>query len=345
MLIRPGVLAGVWLVLMVYGSLLPFDLQPARFFAEHGGVGPGVVAWLSGPGWVQATGETTALGFSLSMVDLTVNLVLYVPLGVMLRIAMRRRGLGTMMQIVFASGVVAALGWLMESTQAWSATRVASLADFVANVGMGMLAVLLAPWLWSAAMRAMFWLYCRCAWPLHALRVRLRFLRRSPRVMLATVLLTAGLLTVWYATLAAQTFSVTASAQPNGQITLPFERHFASSYDVAAMILGRSLLVYASLGCLLSLTMLRSRAKVSLRRVVIAVLLVALGVELYRALVGGAFRTDLTEPIIAVAAALLIGVTTYLFAHAVRRANRRRHQADYAGPDRRRVGHHYPDHA
>ncbi|XAM00406.1 hypothetical protein OT109_03255 [Phycisphaeraceae bacterium D3-23] len=343
-LARPGVLAAVWLVLMVYGSLLPFDLQPARFFAEHGGLWRGLFAWLSGPGWVTPAGETTALGFSLSTVDLVVNLVLYVPLGVMLRIAMRRRGFGAGTQIVLGSGVVAALGWLMECTQVWSPTRVASLADFVANVSMGIFAVVIAPWLWACAMRVMFGVYCRCAWPLHGLRVQLRFLRRSPGAMLAVVLLTAALLTGWYATQAVHAFAGPMPTQANNEVALPFERHFAASYDSAALLLGRSLLVYAALGCLLSLSMLRSRAKLSLKRAVVAVLLAALGVELYRARVGETYRADITEPIIALAAALLIGITTYLFAHAIRRANRRHTQADFAGPERRRVRHNYADH-
>ncbi|MFI4862387.1 MAG: hypothetical protein ACIAXF_17110 [Phycisphaerales bacterium JB063] len=341
MLARPGLLSVIWAVLMVYGSLLPFDLYPARFFAEHGGFWPGLAVWLSGPGWVQATGETTPLGFSLSAVDLIVNLVLYIPLGVLLRITLRRRGLGNTAQVLLAGGALAALGWLMESTQAWSPTRVASLADFVANVGMGLCAVLVAPWLWGGMIRLIFWGYCRCAWPIHLLRVRMRFVRRSPGVMLALVLLTAALLTGWYATQAARAFASPASAQASGEVALPFERHFDSSYDTAALLLGRSLLVYAAVGCLLSLSMLRSQARPTLRRVVLGVLLVALLVELYRSSVGVSYRADITEPIIAIAAALLMAITTYLFAHAIRRANRRHTQAEFPGPDRRRVRYSY----
>lgn len=159
--------------------------------------------------------------------------------------------------------------------------------------------------------------------------------------MLGLVLLNAALLTAWYATQAANAWAP-AAASAQGDVALPFERHFATSYDTAALLLGRSLLVYAALGCLLALSMLRGRVKPALRWVVVGVLLVSLLVELYRSrsTVGG-FRADITEPLIALGAALLMGITTYLFAHAIRRANRRQQQVAYDGPERRRVRYAY----
>lgn len=336
----------MWVLLLVYGSLLPFDLEPARFFEESGGVRAGLVGWLSGPGWVGAAdyGGPTAMGFSQSSVDLAVNLVLYVPLGLLLRIALRRRGWHWTLQIACASLGVFALSWMMECTQAWSASRVASLWDVLSNVGMGVAGVLLGSALWSAVRHALFWLYCRLAWPVHALHIRLRYLRRSAMVLMTLVLVNTALLTAWYITQAARVFGGPAEAQAD--VAMPFERHFAYSYDTAAVLMGRSLLIYAAVGCLLSLSMLRSRAKRPLFWVVTGVFGVALGVEFYRYTSrGGAFRADITEPLIAVSAALLIGITAYLFAHAIRRANRRQRQSAFDGPDRRRVRYEYVDEA
>jgi len=325
---RPGVLAFVWVTLLAYGSLLPFDLALSALFA-HPAEG------------FRSLGLSAS--HSLSHVDLVTNLLLYVPLGVMLRIALRRRGLHPAAQIALGVLAVLLLSGGMEYLQAYSPSRVASLADVLANVGMGVVAVVFAPWLWAVTRRFMFWAYCRLSWPIHMLRVRMRFARRSPQAMLALVLLNATLLTTWYATQAANAWGpATASAQ--GDVALPFERHFATSYDTAALLLGRSLLVYAALGCLLSLSMLRGRAKPALRWVVVGVLLVSLGIELYRSRsTAGGFRADITEPLIALGAALLMGITTYLFAHAIRRSNRRRVQADYDGPERRRVRYAYSD--
>ena len=87
-------MACVWLVLIAYGTLVPFDFEPIKL----GGVG-GFFAWLfalmTSPTWITSgANDVSSLGTPNWINDLVVNCALYGPLGALLRIDGWQRGKG-----------------------------------------------------------------------------------------------------------------------------------------------------------------------------------------------------------------------------------------------------------
>ena len=330
-LVHPLTLAALWAVVIVYGSLVPFDLDTTQAIQDAGGFTKAALNALASPRRVVVQGESS-LGISASLSDLLTNLALYVPLAVTLRLALRRRGWPWAIQIILVAMFVGAMSWAMESLQSLSPSRVPSLNDVVSNTAAAVLAAVFAPFSWQCGKRLIFWLYCKTAVLRYDAWQGLGRIKRQPVTMFGLVLVNAALLTAWYLSRVSEAH---AAGSTGTAIAVPFESHFGRSYDVAAVLLGRSLIVYAALGCMLSVTMMRRAVRGRVFMVVLGVGLLSLIAEAYKAVTHNA-RPDITEPLIAVGAAILMGVTLYFFAHAVRCANRRHLQVPFEGGNRRR---------
>ncbi|MCC6681824.1 MAG: VanZ family protein [Phycisphaeraceae bacterium] len=305
--LRAGVLAGAWALLVAYGSLIPFDfhLHEWRF-------------------------ENLALGGQMSappLDDVLLNLALYVPLGVLLRLSWKR-------WTCAAAGVIA-LSFALESVQSLSPQRVSSWQDFAANAGPGVVAAALTPWLIAGFRVTVFATYRRIAQPIAAVWSWLHRQRRRPTMMLAMVAVNVLLIGAWSSTLA-------APVRPSAQTAinwLPFGEHFARSYDKAIGLAGESLLAYCVLGMLGGAVLMRRSQRWPLLWLTLGVTVVVGGLEMLRRMTGRD-QADITEPLLAVVAVGMVFATAWLFVHAVRCSCRRKVAVPVAH-DRRRRPHDY----
>lgn len=326
---HPAVLAAAWWAALVYGSLLPWRFDVSGFVSASGGWNNALFAAFTAPHWLPPETGVSSLGVSHWVSDLAVNVALYLPLGILLRFAARPIDRKPVVQAMAAMLAVIATSWLIECTQVLMPGRVASLNDVAANVGAGVVGVLIARPLVACLRAAVFGLYRRCAHPLWAVRDRLASWKRRPAVLYGVVAVNALLLWAW----------VGASGIAGEGWRLPFASHFERSYDVAAWWLGRSLLVYCLIGALLSLMLVRDGARRGLGAVVLLSAGLAGVAQLVTAATGEA-ALDITEPLLATAAVGLVFVTLFLLIHAVRCSCRRREQMP-VDHDRRRRAHDY----
>ncbi len=325
---RPGVLALLVAIALLYGSLIPFD-----FTVGSGGASS--ADWLRAlttPRWVDAPGHSS-LGVPYAVSDTALNVLLYLPLGMTLRMALRRRGDARVLQVGAAVLAGLVLSWTIESLQGLMPARVASLNDVVANSVGALLGALAATLLWGWYKRLAFACFCRLAGVID----RLRAWRDRPVLVILLALFNAGVIGLWYASELGRAGIVDSRGG-----ALPFEQAFELPYDLGALVLGQALLAYAGIGCLLMLLTYTGARRLAMNWVVLGVVSIAFAAELSRAATNDAVP-DITGPLLALAAGALMSVTVYTFSHAVRRANRRRHEQDYDGPDRRRRPHEYAE--
>jgi len=324
---NPRVLAGVCLLLITYGSLLPFDLH----------LPSGAEGWrlaLASPQWVEADGPTSSLGLSASVSDLLINLLLYVPLGVLLRFSIPGKlRLGVIGAAIATLGVFA-VSWGLESLQSLTPSRVASLNDVIANVATGGLAACLCLWLWARFRAMAFQLYCWTVPLRHLARRAFDAMQTRAWLAYAFVGLNGLLIGGWYLLQLGQYQHETDDE------ALPFVSAFELPYDTAAVVLGRTMLVYVGLGTLVLLAMVSRRERVRLGWIVVVVVGLSVAAEAHRAATHNA-RPDITGPILAATAATLMALTLYCFSLAVRKANRRHQPHPYNGPERRRIDYDY----
>ncbi|MEE9212404.1 MAG: VanZ family protein [Phycisphaeraceae bacterium] len=331
---RSGPLVGVWVVLLAYGALVPFRLQLPETF---GGV-TGVLGWLwsvlISPRWVDAgSSGWSSNGINLSVVDVATNVALYVPLGIGLRLALAGRWRWPA-QVGVATIAAAAVSWLLECIQSLMPDRVASLNDWLFNVLGGFAGALAAVWMYHLARRTVFALYCHYSYSLYVIRIFLQRQRHRPLIMLLVAVLSVALVVYWYADATAP--------KPGGRHAvnwLPFTQQFARSYDVAALQIGRMLVVYCLVAMLLSLQFLRIRQRRGLGWVVLVVAVLAAVREVIQ-FTSDDGLADVTGPIIAVMAVGFTLTTSFLLVHAVRCSGRRKRQMPVA-VDRRRVPYKY----
>ncbi len=305
--LRAGVLAGAWALLVAYGSLIPFDfhLHEWRFenLALSGQIGTPPLA------------------------DVLVNLALYVPLGMLLRMSWKRW--------TYAAAGVIALSFALESVQSLSPQRVASWQDFAANAGPGVIAAALTPWLVAGFRVTVFAVYRHIAQPIAGLWDWLQRQRRRPAMMLAMVAVNVLLIGAWSSTLA-------APVRPSAKTAinwLPFGEHFARSYDKAIGFAGESLLAYCVLGMLGGVVLMRRSQRRPLLWLTLGVTVMVGALELIRR-VTGRDQADITEPLLAMAAVGMVFATAWLFVHAVRCSCRRKLAVPVAH-DRRKRPHDY----
>jgi len=297
----PEVAALLWAGLVAYGSLMPFDFDPSRF-------GAGIFALSAERSPVE---------------DVALNLALYVPLGVLLRLAWERWWLAAL--------GVAALSYAMECAQGLSPTRVGAWQDVVSNAAPGVVAAIVTPWCVAWFRRAAFACYTRGV----LFDRTIRWARSRPWLMLVVVAANLVLFALWWS-------AHVSPVRPSDSLAtnwMPFGDHFARSYDTAALFLGRSLVVYCVLGMLLSIAMMRKTQRRPLMWVALVTAALVGVVEVVRR-TAGRDHADVTEPIVAVIAVLLVFTSAWLFIHAVRCSCRRR-KAVPVEHDRRRRRHDY----
>ena len=318
---------------LVYGSLLPWGIDLTGHVAKSGGIGPGIMAWLTSPRWVPAVTDVSSYGIPVWLSDLVLNLLLYGPLGVLLRLTASRITGKQSSQIVSAIAAVVLLSWLIESTQSLIPGRYASVQDVLNNSFGGAVGVLLGHrinrlWRWLA-----FVLYRRTAGPRRRVSQYLSQQKRRPVVMFTVLLMNVGFIGLWY-------WLTRRSTTGDDTGLLPFMGYFARSYDVAAVLLGRSVVVYCLLGGLLMVMMMRGRTRAALSWVVLTVALMAGSVEMLKLLSGDRASADVTEPLLALMAGGFVLTLGFMLMHACRCSCRRKEQLPVA-IDRRRQTHDY----
>ncbi|MEM1209762.1 MAG: hypothetical protein AAGI54_10890 [Planctomycetota bacterium] len=349
----PTVLAAAWGALLIWGSLLPMQFDGPAYAREHGGAWPAIAAALQTPAQQTGWSRTDA-------VDIAVNALLYLPLGLLLREAMRdrRRRLGRAgdrrdpgspgrppvwetgwaWHVAIGMVVVAALSWALESTQAVAPMRVPALSDWLLNAVPGALAVAFGPLIVDRGRRLAFWAYTRSATIWHRALDRIKASRARPKqARIASIL--AALVTVFgvYAWLA--DWGLPGSHTVNA---VPFARHFRLAYDDGATLLLAATLVYAVAATWLALPRLHNGLRSRLHVLAGEAIALAIGVEALGWLIGRT-RPDLTEPILALMGVALAALAYALTVAAVRFSCRRESDDDdYAGPERRRRRHAYP---
>lgn len=328
---QPAVMACFVIAAVVYGSLIPFEFAWGKAVEQAGGVWAAVFAALTSPSWVAAAPGESAYGISSSVSDWAMNLALYVPLGLTVRMALRLRFRHWPIELAGTLLIALALSWGVESLQGLMPARVASLNDVLANGISAMIGALVAPWLWLRYKRLSFWAYCKLAGVIE----RLRGLRERPAVVMLIALGNALAIGAWYALEVRRTMG-----EGDGGSALPFERAFNLPYDMGAVLLGQALLVYAGIGCLLLLLTYTGARRLAMNWVVLGVVLLAFVAELSRAVTQGA-APDITGPLLALAAGAVMTVTVYTFVYAVKRSNRRHEAVGYDGPERRHRPHDY----
>lgn len=328
----PALAAG-WALLLIYGTLLPFDLDLAAWLARHDTAAEAVVAGMTSPRWIAYDGRASDLGVTVAVSDLITNLALYFPLGVLLRFAAQRCVNRVLPQVALAAVAIAALSWSLECLQALSPSRYPSINDWLANTGAGLIGVVVAVRLRVAVWRLLFWLHRRSSrFTLPAIDALRRCRDRRP--LLAGAVAGAAVLAAVYAG-----WVLGTSASSGGVQWLPFRSVFARPYDVAAMHLLRSGVVYAGVAVLIALPLARRRAERALVRLAAAAAAVAVGIEAVRAAVFGA-ALDVTEPVLAATVAVAVLMAALLAVDGVRKSCRRR-KAQPVEVERRRRRHDY----
>lgn len=328
---RPGVLAGVVVAVLIYGSLIPFDFAWSNAVAQSGGALPAILDALSSPRWIAAEQGESSLGLSFAMSDLLMNLALYLPLGVTVRMALRARWRRWPIELLGTVAIAFILSWSVESLQGLMPTRVASRNDVLANTAAATLAALIAPSVWGLYKRAAFWGYCRLASVLHALRT----LAQRPGVAILIAVINAVVIGLWYISELQK-----AGIGDQSALALPFERAFHLPYDMGVLMLGEALLAYAGIGCLLLLLTYTGVHRAAMGWVVLGVVVLAFAAEVSRAATHNT-APDITGPLLALSAAAIMAVTMYTLSFAVKRSNRRHEVQTFDGPDRRRAPHDY----
>ncbi|MEM6333877.1 MAG: VanZ family protein [Planctomycetota bacterium] len=336
----PAVLAVVWGAVVAWGSLLPRRFAGPGFVAEHGGVWQAVWAALSTPALRGGWDRTDAS-------DVVMNVVLYVPLGLLLRMALRGRrrgeaGLevslrawepGWAWHAALAAGVVAGMSWVLESTQALAPGRVGSTSDWLLNAGPGALAAVVGPAALVGLRRVAFYGYTRSSGVWHALKAQLRLWQMRP-VRLETVSIVAAMAAV----LGVYAWVADGGLPGQGRVAwMPFERHFAIDYVSGGRRVAAAVLVYAVAAACLGLPLLGRGLRRRMGRVIVGVLALAGLVEV----VGWAMRgslPDVTEGCLALMGVAAGGIAYAAGVAAVRWSCRRRGADDgaYEGPERRR---------
>ncbi len=324
-------MAGVVIVVLIYGSLIPFDFNWSQAVDQQGGVLSALLHTAASPQWVVAVPGKSSTDLSFATSDLLMNLLLYLPLGVTLRMAIRAWRRSMPFEVLGSLAIAFMLSWTVESLQSLLPMRVASLNDVLANTGAALFAALIAPGVWRLYRSSAFWVYCRLA----GLILRLKHLAQRPGIAIALAVINAVVIGVWYLGELQK-----AGIGNQTSLALPFERVFALPYDMGVLMLGEALLAYAGIGCLLLLLTYTGVHRIAMGWVVLGVVLLALIAEMSRAATNNT-APDITGPLVALSAAAIMSVTIYTFSYAVKRSNRRSQPESFEGPDRRRAPHDY----
>lgn len=316
-------LAGAWLAFIVYGSLMPFDFD-APWPADAGPVSL-VIYWVylaaTGPRWwdhatlnlMNNLGESSILG------DYLTNVMLYFPVGVLLRLRMRELRRAWWRQILEPALMVLLVCWAVECTQGMVASRLASYNDIVANASGGLIGALLGAWGDRTLRGMMFWCYCRVSHVAHDIGAFVDRQREKPVMLVVVTLVNVVFFLVWWKLHLED--GKAAGARPINW--MPFKDQFSYPYEVAVAHLGRSMILYVVVAMLLSLQFLSMRRRKGVGVMVLVVALLAALHEVLRAMTAGR-RADITEPLVATIAVVGVVYLAYLSVNSVRLCCRRR---------------------
>ncbi len=313
----------VWAVLVVYGTLVPFEfISFEESIKQSGNMASWLIGVFTAPQWFHFdNNDVSSLGTPNWVNDLWINIVLYSPLGLFLRLDAAKRGKRWAGQMLYALGSILLLSWVLECTQGLMEGRVGSLNDIVTNCIGGLAGAMFAIGLCSLSKKAVFKAYCKLSYVLYHLKEFLIRQRRKPVFMFLVVASNVILVLYWYVVASA------AEAPGRSQLVnwLPFTEQFKRSYDVAAVQIGRSLVVYCLFSMILSLQFMRAHHRKGLGWIVLIVAVLAVAREVIEFKMAG-ISADITEPIIGVMAVGFIITTACLLVHAVRCSCRRKKQ-------------------
>ena len=330
-------LAWLSVCLIVYGSLVPFEFKlPHVPESIHGKILL-FLHIISSPRWVEASStQFSSLGLSGNCSDTLVNLFLYVPAAVFLRLDLRRRNLYAGEEIIAVMLLLGCVSWILECTQSLEATRSASLRDVILNTGGAAVAAIVAPTARDISRRIVFKLYCKISILVIDTTALVQKLRARAGVSIAALVgVNTVVLALWaVAVLYAQTTGKTGKFH-----AVPFLAHFHKSYDEAFMLMARSMVIYAIMAVPVALLWASVRTTQGWLRVMLATAAMAGGLQAIRATVGGR-SSDITEPILALVAAGTLLLGSHL-AHRAVRACCRRKQSVPVAVERRRRDHRY----
>lgn len=198
--VNAHVMALIWGILVAYGTLVPFNFDDRPSSEPAAGMASRLISFMAAPQWQPLTSDdVSSLGVPNWINDFTLNVLLYVPLGVLLRHALARRFKGRWTQIVCAITGVLAMSWTLDCVQALTIDRVPSRNDVFINCLGGFLGSLMALWLSGTCRELVFWSYCRVSYVLHVGKVVIMRHRRKPYVMLFVIGLNMVLVAYWCA--------------------------------------------------------------------------------------------------------------------------------------------------
>lgn len=293
-LFNPRLWAIVWLVMVVYGTLIPFRFQIIQYWNKFDTNGQALWHLASSPSWVHAqANDYSSLGIPAWVNDLWVNLVLYAPAGFLMRWDAWRRDRSRLIQILVPIAVVLAMSWGAECAQTLLKGRVSSVIDILANVAGGALGVFLAPLIGRLAFgylsRVRRWTHLRLG------SACLDFIPvlRGRGWMVAVALLAVLVIHE-------ESFALSAAHRelgPDVVCRLPFVKYFECSYDVAAIQLGQAFLSYILVATMVLVVMACRNAACRVWLTILATSLLAIGHEAAQLRLS-ASPVDATEPVI-----------------------------------------------
>jgi glycopeptide antibiotics resistance protein len=330
-------LAWLSVCLVFYGSLVPFEFKVPPVPESLSGKLQFFLQVISSPRWVQASStQFSSLGLSGNLSDTLVNLFLYVPAAVFLRLDLRRRNLYAGEEIIAVMLLLGCVSWILECTQSLEAARTASLRDVILNTGGAAVAAIIAPWARDVSRRVVFQAYCKISILVIDAAALVQKLRAKSSVSIAALIgVNTVVLALWaVAVLHAQTTGKTGKFH-----AVPFLAHFHKTYDEAAMLMAKSMVIYALMAVPVALLWASVRTTQGWLRVMLATAAMAGGLQAIRSTVAGR-SSDITEPILALVAAGTLLLGSHLAHRAVQACCRRKQSAPVA-VERRRRDHRY----
>jgi glycopeptide antibiotics resistance protein len=323
------------MALLAYGTLLPFAFDARALLADTSTWLGAVQRIATSPTWPRYSFAVSSLGLAEWESDLLMNLLVYLPLGALWRMDFRRRRWARPVQLLAAVVCAGLFSYALECTQSLAAGRYGSWLDLIYNTSGALIGAFVAPTCFEALRRSLFKVYCLIDYPLHRFEQRLFRLELTRPVHLGLAIATMIGVGWWiYSEVNA------GSSSTRGMVFwMPFSAQFLYSYDVGLWVLGKSLFGYLLIAVALWVQLALVQRQGVMHEVTIATVTIVIAKETLQWSLGGR-SADVTEPIVAIFAALLLGLGLYAFGRSVATGCRRSSQQPVAF-DRRRRPHRY----
>lgn len=292
---------------LVYGSLIPFDFAPGalqEFNWEK---------FLTGPLWGW---QDVKLSVKEWKTDILTNMMLYGSLGLFVRLFFLQRRWWWAAQIIATAFVLLLVSYSVECVQGLLPSRVPSIFDVLANTAGGLFAALLVGPAKFLTKRVVFSIHVGLFSMVSEILLWFHDQRRRYWFTVGCLLTNGLIIAGWW-----HSMSELPSSDRASENWLPFAREFQSSYDVAFMEIGWTVLGYAALVVLLSLQLLGLPLRHRMMWLTMVVTAVAVGGQLIFGLSNG---FDITGPILALAAVAGLLLVAHLWIHTVNLCDRRK---------------------